>query len=265
MRLFWSFARQAFHTSAIYRFDFWLRLVSNFVWMFSEYWLWTVLYTQKAGAFNISLQQMVTYAVMASVIGMCIRPGGWVAYQIAEKVKEGEIIMDMLKPLDFHLHTLARNVGETLFMTAALGVPSFLVGHFVLGMRLPSSPGQGLLFLLSLVMGYGVLFSLNYLLGMLSIFTIDIRNISWAYNAVVRFFSGSDIPLWLFPLFLSQVAAVLPFKCIFFIPLSIYIGNLGAGETAWAMLLQVFWLAALALVGRLAWQRAHRHLTIQGG
>ena len=25
MRLFWSFARQAFHTSAIYRFEFWLR------------------------------------------------------------------------------------------------------------------------------------------------------------------------------------------------------------------------------------------------
>ena len=265
MRLFWSFARQAFHTSAIYRFDFWLRIVSNFVWMFSEFWLWTVLYTQKAGAFNVTLKQMVTYAVMASVIGMCIRPGLGVAYQIAAKVKNGEIIMDMLKPLDFHLHTLARNVGETLFMTATLGVPSFLVGYFGLGMRLPSSPAQGLLFLLSLVLGYGVIFSLNYLLGLLAIFTIDIRNISWAYNAVMRFFSGSDIPLWLFPVFLSQVAGVLPFKCIFFIPLSIYIGNLGAGETAWAMALQAFWLVVLALVGRLAWQRAHQHLTIQGG
>jgi len=265
MHLFWSFARQAFHTSAIYRFDFWLRMVSNFVWMFSEYWLWTVLYTQKAGAFNVTLEQMVTYAVMASVIGMSIRPGGSVAYQIATKVKNGEIIMDMLNPLDFHLHTLARNVGETLFLTATLGVPSFLVGHFVLGMRLPANLGQGLLFLLSLGMGYGVIFSLNYLLGMMSIFTIDIRNISWAYNAVVRFFSGSDIPLWLFPLFLSQVAGVLPFKCIYFIPLSIYIGKLGAQDTLWAMVLQAFWLAALAVVGRFAWQRAHRHLTIQGG
>jgi ABC-2 type transport system permease protein len=265
MRLFWSFARQAFHTSAIYRFDFWLRMVSNFVWMFSEYWLWTVLYTQKAGAFNITLRQMVTYAVMASVIGMCIRPGGSVAYQIAAKVKSGEIIMDMLKPLDFHLHTLARNVGQTLFSTVMLGVPSFLIGHFLLGMRLPASLGSGLLFLLSLVMGYGVLFSLNYLLGVLSIFTIDIRNIWWAYGSVVRFFSGSDIPLWLFPLFLSQVAAILPFKCIYFIPLSIYIGKLGPGEVAGAMVLQAFWLAALVLIGRLARQWAHRSLTIQGG
>jgi ABC-2 type transport system permease protein len=265
MRLFWSFARQAFHTSAIYRFEFWLRVASNFVWMFSEYWLWTVLYTQKAGAFSITLQQMVTYAVLASVMAMCLRPGGYVAYQIAEKVKDGEIVMDMLKPLDFHLHTLARNVGETLFSTAMLGVPSFLIGHFLLGMRLPSSLGSGLLFLFSLVMGYGVFFSLNYLLGMLSVITVDIRNISWAYGSVVRFFSGSDIPLWLFPVFLSQVAGILPFKCIYFIPLSIYIGKLSPQEIAGAMVLQAAWLAALVFLGRLAWQRVHRHLTVRGG
>ena len=68
VKLFLSFARQAFHTTAIYRFEFWLRVVSNFVWMFSAYWLWKVLYTQKAGAFDISLEQMVTYALVSSVM-----------------------------------------------------------------------------------------------------------------------------------------------------------------------------------------------------
>jgi len=265
MKLFLSFARQAFHTTAIYRFDFWLRVVSNFVWMFSAYWLWTVLYTQKSGAFNVSLEQMVTYAVLSSVMGMVIRPGGNVAYQIAAKVKSGEIVMDMLKPLDFHMHMLARNIGEVLFSALTLGTPSFLVAYFFLGLRLPSELWVGLLFLLSLALGYGVMFSLNYLLGLLSVFTVDIRNISWAYNAIVRFFSGSEVPLWLFPLFLGQIADLLPFKCTFAIPLSIYIGKLNASEMAGAMALQVFWLAALVIVGRLVWQRAHNHLTAQGG
>jgi ABC-2 type transport system permease protein len=265
MKIFWSFARQAFHTTSIYRFDFWLRVVNNFVWMFSHYWLWTVLYTQNAGAFSISLEQMVTYALLSSVIGIVMRPGSGVAYQIASKVKNGEIVMDMLKPLDFHLHTLARNVGEVLFFSLTLGIPSFLVAYFLLGMRLPTSLGGGLLFLLSICMGYGVMFSLNYLLGLLSVFTIDIRNISWAYNAIVRFFSGSEVPLWLFPLFLSQVADVLPFKCIYFIPLSIYIGRLSPGEITGAVALQFFWLAALVILGRMVWRRAHDHLTVQGG
>jgi ABC-2 type transport system permease protein len=265
MRLFLSFARQAFHTTAIYRFDFWLRVVNNFVWMFSAYWLWKVLYTQKAGAFDISLEQMVTYALLASVMGMVMRPGGNVAYLIAQKVKSGEIVMDMLKPLDFHLHMLARNVGEVVFFAFTLGVPSFLVAYFFLGMRLPADLSKGLLFILSLAMGYGVMFSLNYLLGLLSVFTVDIRNISWAYNAVVRFFSGSDIPLWIFPLFLVQIANFLPFKCTYAIPLSIYIGKLTPFETAAALALQSFWLAALVIVGRLVWQQAHKQLTAQGG
>lgn len=265
MKLFWAFARQAFHSTAIYRLEFWLRVVSNFVYMFSAYCLWRVLYTQKAGAFNISLEQMVTYASLSGVLTIILRPGGRVMYQIAEKVKSGEIVMDMLKPLDFHMHTLARNIGELLFFGFTLGLPSYLVAHFLLGMRLPLSLPAGLLFALSLAMGYGIYFSLNYLLGMLSVFTIDIRNISWAYNAVVRFFSGSEVPLWLFPLFLTQIANVLPFKCVFAVPLSIYIGKFSPGETTRAIELQVFWLASLVLLGRLTWLKAHKHLTVQGG
>jgi len=51
-------------------------VVNNFVWMFSSYWLWRVLYTQKAGAFGISLEQMVTYALLSAVISVAIRPAG---------------------------------------------------------------------------------------------------------------------------------------------------------------------------------------------
>ncbi len=265
MKLFWSFARQAFHSTAIYRFEFWLRVVNNFVWMFSAYWLWRVLYTQKAGAFGITLDQMVTYALVSSILSIVLRPSGGVGYQISQKVKSGEVVMDILKPLDFHLHTLARNVGETLFAIAFLGVPTALIAYFLLGMRLPANLGTGFLFLVSAMIGYGVLFSMNYLLGLLAVFTIDIRSIGWAYTAVTRFFSGSEVPLWLFPLFLSRAADLLPFKCAYAIPLSIYIGKLGPGEVTGAVALQVFWLIALALAGRLLWRLAHRRLTVQGG
>jgi ABC-2 type transport system permease protein len=265
MKLFWSFARQAFHSSAIYRFEFWLRVINNFVWMFSAYWLWRVLYTQKAGAFGISLDQMVTYALVSSIISITLRPSGDVAYLISEKVKTGEIVMDILKPLDFHMHTLARNVGETMFTLVFLGVPTALIAYFLLGMSLPAGLGNGILFVVSVGIGYGVMFSLSYLLGMLAVFTIDIDNIWWAYGAVTRFFSGSEVPLWLFPLFLSQVADLLPFRCAYAIPLSIYIGKFSPEETAAEVAFQIFWLAFLVIIGRLIWRLAHRRLTVQGG
>jgi len=265
MKLFWAFARQAFHSTAIYRFDFWLRILGNFVWVFSAYWLWRVLYTQRPGAFGVSLSQMVTYAGISAVMFIVMRPSTAVGYLIASKVKSGEIVMDILKPLDFQLHTLARSLGEVLFISFTMGMPTLLIGMLFMDVMLPPSLGYALLFLLSLSLGVGVSFSLNYLLGLLAVFTIDIRNISWAYSAVVRFFSGSDLPLWLLPLVLGQIAAVLPFRCIFSIPLMIYIGRLSAAEIGAALALQVGWLAALALVGRLVWGLAYRRLTVQGG
>ena len=62
MKTFWAFARQHFHATAIYRLDFWLRVASTPILMYGMRSIWTTLYTQRPGAFGISLQQMVTYA-----------------------------------------------------------------------------------------------------------------------------------------------------------------------------------------------------------
>jgi ABC-2 type transport system permease protein len=265
MRLFLSFARQAFHRAAMYRFDFWLRVLSTFVMMYTAHWLWRVLYTQRANAFEISLEQMVTYGVLAMLLEVAIRPGNWVQYYMMEKVRTGEIGMDLLKPLDFHLHMLARNVGEVIFFVTVLGIPCFVFGHLLLGLRLPSDLQHALLFIVSLVLAYLVLFSLSFMLGLLPLFAIRVDNVFWAYNSIVRFFSGSLVPLWLFPPFLEKIAAVLPFQAVFAIPLTIYIGKLPTQELGGALALQAFWVIALAGLGRVLWNRAHALLVLQGG
>jgi ABC-type uncharacterized transport system permease subunit len=62
MKIFWSFARQNFHALAAYRFDFFLRASSIIILMYGTRWLWITLYTQRPGAFGLSLQQMVDYS-----------------------------------------------------------------------------------------------------------------------------------------------------------------------------------------------------------
>ena len=65
-------------------------------------------------------------------------------------------------------------------------------------------------FLLSLALAYLVDFSLNFLIGMISIYAIGVRRITWVYHSIVRFFSGQMVPLWIFPPLLGQIAALLP-------------------------------------------------------
>jgi ABC-2 type transport system permease protein len=131
--------------------------------------------------------------------------------------------------------------------------------------NLPPNVWTSVLFAISLGLGYLVLFHLNFLLGSLAIVTLDIRHISWAYYSVVRFFGGQMIPLWLFPPFLAWLAGVLPFQSTYFIPMSIYIGNLSGTEAIQAIGFQLVWLVVLVLISRLLWSWAHRRLVVQGG
>jgi ABC-2 type transport system permease protein len=265
MRLFWSFTRQSFHNSAIYRFDFWLQLFAVFLMMYSVFWIWNILYHQSPGAFGVSLDQMVTYGVLGMALDTIFHPGRGPQMYIAQQIRSGAIDTDLMKPLDFHVHMLARQFGETLFRFATLAVPSMIIGYLFLDLRLPAGWAQGLLFVLSILLGFTVLFSLNFLLGLLSVVTLDIRSITWAYNGLVRFFAGQMVPLWLFPGFIGALAAVLPFKSIFYIPLSIYIGRLSGSEAWQAVGFQLVWISILIPLGRLAWGRIHNRLVVQGG
>jgi ABC-2 type transport system permease protein len=263
MRIFWSFTRQAFQFVAAYQFNFFAEIFLTLLRMYGVYWVWRILYTQRPGAFGVDLQQMITYGVlgMALEIFMWSRPQMYMARQ----VKSGAIDTDLMKPLDFHFHMLARSLGETFVALAVLAFPAVAIAYFVLGVNLPPDIGTGVLFAISLVLGYLVLFHLNFLLGSLAIVTLDIRHISWAYYSVVRFFGGQMIPLWLFPPFLAWLAAALPFQSTYFIPMSIYIGNLTGTEAIQGIGFQLVWLVVLVLISRLLWSWAHRRLVVQGG
>ena len=55
MKIFWSFIRQAFQFIAAYRFNFFMEIFMVLLRMYAVYWVWRILYTQRPGAFGVSL------------------------------------------------------------------------------------------------------------------------------------------------------------------------------------------------------------------
>lgn len=263
MKIFWSFARQTFQFIVAYRFEFFMELVLTVVRMYGIYWVWRILYTQRPGAFGVDLVQMTTYGVMGMALEMFIwsRPQWYMATQI----KSGAIDTDLMKPLDFHWYMLARSIGEMFIGVGVLGLPALIIAYLFLGVQFPPDVWTGIMFVLSLVLGFLLLFHLNFILGSLAIVALDIRHISWAYFSLIRFMGGQIVPLWLFPPAIAAVAEVLPFKGTYFIPISIYIGKLTGIDAIRGLEFQLVWLVALVLVSRLSWSWAHRRLVVQGG
>jgi ABC-2 type transport system permease protein len=264
MKIVFGFVRTAFHDAAIYRIDFWFSLLSVFFMMYASYSIWYILYQQSPNAFGVDLEQMTTYGVLgmllSPILGATMRTRNYIATQ----VRTGSLEIDLMKPLDFMLHMLARNIGEVAVQVVTRGLPGLLFAYLVLGIRVPSSAGAVLAFVVSLVLGYLVYFGVNFMIGMLSIVTADVRTYTWAYNSLIRFTSGEVIPLWLFPPLLGTIMAALPFSAIYFVPMSIFVGAY-PGDLAGALLLQIFWAVAILLMCRLIWLKFQRRVTVRGG
>jgi ABC-2 type transport system permease protein len=249
----------------MYLFHFWMQVFSNFVLMYGVYWLWNTLYHYRPDLFNTRLEQMLTYAMLAIIINFFLNPSNSARYTISNHVRSGDIQMDLLRPVDFPVYLMTCSAGETLFTLMLPCLPAFLLGVMFLGLKTPANLITGFLFALSLLLAFLVAVSLQFLLGLISIYTIEARRIVWFYLALLRFFSGQMVPLWIFPPLLAQIAALLPFQLLVNVPLSIYIGRLEGGQAIQALGLQAAWAVGLLFLGRLIWRKAHHKLVVQGG
>jgi ABC-type uncharacterized transport system permease subunit len=103
------------------------------------------------------------------------------------------------------------------------------------------------------------------LLGLLAFVSIEIHSIDWAFHATSRFFSGQFLPVGFFPGLLGMLANVLPFRSIFFIPLSIYNGALQGSAIIQSIGFQLLWLTVLWILSRWLWVRVQTRIVSQGG
>jgi ABC-2 type transport system permease protein len=250
------------HSQAAYRLDFWVRSLAMILSAYAVSSVWFALYEKSPNAFGVSQSQMVTYGAMAMFLWPVLGAAGEVQYRIADQVRLGLIELDLLKPLNFIKHMLFLNVGEGMLQLMFRSLLGYLFGLIFLGVAPPHNLPSTFLFLLSLVLGYLIFFFISFLVGMLAIVSIEIHGFSWMFESISDLASGQLVPIWVFPAPIVAVLSALPFKDIFFAPLTIYIGAADVWQTFAS---QVFWLAALAFISQTIWARIQRRLVVQGG
>jgi ABC-2 type transport system permease protein len=77
--------------------------------------------------------------------------------------------------------------------------------------------------------------------------------------------SGFIMPLRLLPDWFANLCSLTPFPSMINTPVEIYLGVKNGSSTINALMLQLFWLAALALVCQVVLRAGVRRLVIQGG
>lgn len=180
---------------------------------------------------------------------------------IPEAVRTGVIGVELLRPLDFHWLALSREMGNVVYSLLHRSLPLAIVFGLVAGVHVPQRPVTTVLLAGGVVLSIYIGLCLQYLIGISSIWTTQIRAANHLFFTLHTAFSGFLVPIDLLPRPFDTVARFLPFAPLHHDPARIYLEMAGVD----ALLGPVVWAAVLTVLCRGLTVLARRRLEVQGG
>ncbi len=184
---------------------------------------------------------------------------------LATRMKDGSVAVDLLRPVDLQTATTAQEVGRALFALLPRGVPLVALGVLVGGMRLPLDPITLMLGAVSVLAGTVLSFLTVYLVAVAGFWFVETRGLQTAYMILAGFLAGLFVPVTLFPTWLLVLARSTPFPSMLQTPIDVVSGRLGDLPATQAVLVQLAWIVAVLVAGRLLTRAGRRRLEVQGG
>lgn len=256
-----EFAKKAFAREATYRVEVFTSVGALIVRVYLLRSVWTALYTHNAAPPDIPLRSMLTYATVALLMSLVLEIDGTRA--IRDKVREGTIVTDLMKPISLPLYFFSDGFGQGAFHALTIA-PSLLFALLLVHIDLPAALPLAVFFV-SFALGYLVNFLLNFLMNSVAFWTLETFSVQLMVRWASDLLGGQIIPLVFFPAAVQGFVLALPFAAIYSTPLLIYIGAIPPSGYAQALAGQLAWLAIFTAAAIGVWRAAERRIVVQGG
>jgi len=222
--------------------------------------LWQSVAPVSAADTPYTRSTMVAFIILAQVFAWVsiFLPAG---LNIPLMVRTGSVAVEVARPIPFFPMILAREGGSLLYQAVFRAVPVALMFAVTIGFPAPASIAAALWTVPSLLLGSYIALMLVFLVGITSIWTVEVRWAQNLYYTVTTLLSGGWIPSDLLPGWLGKVAPYLPFASQMFHPIRIYLGLVGPE----VIFIQMFWAVALTATCQAVTTRALQRVWVQGG
>jgi ABC-2 type transport system permease protein len=259
-----AFAQSAFQTSLAYRNEVWANLFGKLVQVFARVAIWLAVYAGATSIGGVSLQEMITYALLGGAVIGAIRYEAIVG-GIGNALKSGDVAVWLLKPASFPVYVIVTELGSTAYRFVFMVVPTVAVVALVYGMLPPASIFHGVMFVAYWLLAFAIISLISALFGLVAFWLLTSFSLEWLMQAILNLLSGSLIPFWFFPEPFGIIARHLPFAWIVYYPSAVWLGRLSPGETLIYFGLGLAWAAATAVGVALLWRKASTRIIVQGG
>lgn len=258
-----SIALTSFQQAITYRITTLTNIGLTFIWVFILYYLWKAAFNEHQMIQGFTWDDMRTYVVIAYGLNALI---GWrIAANMMQTIQTGNILRDLVRPLNYCLNQLSIATGAALVEgILSLGL-TLVVGLVFIGIQPPASASAALLFGVAVVIGYFTKALIVFSVSLLTFWTLNGVGISWSREAVINILAGTIIPLAMMPGWLQTIANFAPMRGIVSTPLMIYLGKAEGTDALRLLALAAGWLIVLWFFANWAWKAAFNRVEIQGG
>jgi ABC-2 type transport system permease protein len=263
LRLGFELARRGYRRYAAYPGATWAGVFTNTFFGFLIAYALLAVFDQRDSVGSYDAQDAVTYTWLAQGMLMTVYVWGW--FEVALRVRSGDVATDLQRPLDFQLYWLAQDLGRATYHGIFRGIPPFLLGALVFDVLVPGDPAVWLAFVASVFLAVVVSFAFRFLFNLAAFWLLDYRGAGILAMVASTFFSGQIVPLAFFPDWLETLAWALPFAAMVQAPIEVWLGHAEGLELVGLLALQAFWAVVLLGVGRAVLAAGMRKLVIQGG
>lgn len=259
---YFKFISMAFQRAIAYRVEYYTALLNAFLYIFIFTSVWKALIPEGSNIGGLSQQDMVAYAVLSTLLKVSF---GRNESMLGDRVRSGEIAVDLMKPYSFPLMLFCDTVGVSLFQLFARAVPILIFCIFLFDISLPVTPELLLQFLPVYFLSFIIFFSMFFLIGTLAFYFVDIFPFWILYFAMITLTSGAIIPLDFFPPWVQAVLLRTPFPYLFYFPSMVLLGKTMMISYPELIVTYVFLAIGTLSLGALSYRGGLRKLSIAGG
>lgn len=246
-----------------YKFDVYGNIIWQCIVMFSTAFFWKALYVGHDTVKGVQIEDMLVYTIVSSMMNLLFRVD--VESRVISSVRKGTVATDMLKPINLYGIYFFEDLGYTTSILFQNVLPILVIGSLFIAVPKPDSVGAFLLFLPCVILSYLINWLLAACYSTWAFTAIHMSPMVAVKQHLVRLLSGSIIPMWFFPEWLSDILNLLPFVYIYQLPLDIYIGKYDMVTLLPRIGIQLVWLLLLGVLFLFLQKRVTKHVMIQGG
>lgn len=252
--------RAGFRRYATYRQAVLAGMAANVVFGFMRCAVLLTVFARSARVAGYDASRTATFVWLGQ--GLLAVVLVWGDTDFGQRVRSGDVAIDLLRPVDLQAALLAEDLGRASFALLTRFTGPLLVGLVFFELTLPSSVLRWAEFAVSVVLAVLVSFAVRFLLNLAAFWLLDWRGIVTLYGAINGVLAGLVIPIAFFPAWARAAIWATPFPAILQAPIDIAINQ---GSVLPLLAHQLAWAVSLLAAGRLVLARAIRTLVIQGG